>query len=299
MSEPGRTTVPKVRLVMRQPAQEHEQEAARQPAARLQRDPLAQVGDRPGGAAAEVHASILSRATDARPARGQESLLRLQRAYGNRYVSRVVELSRKGHGEGDVTPEIEADIQQARRGGQALDSAARAQMEPAMGADFSEVRVHTGGQADTLNRNLNARAFTTGQDIFFKQGEYSPGSSSGRELLAHELTHVVQQGGGRVKRKLTVGAVDDPYEQEADRTAGQVMRSISEAAQRQSVPEEEEKKDEPLQAKLDGGPVQRLPVQRQAEDEEKKKEEPVQMKPEEGSIHRQAEDEKEEDAGAG
>ena len=177
-----------------------------------------------------------------------------------------------------------------RGGGQALDSGARAQMEPALGADFSGVRVHTGSQADTLNRDLSARAFTTGQDIFFKQGEYSPGSSSGRELLAHELTHVVQQGGDRVKRKLTVGAADDPYEQEADRTAGQVMRSIGEAAQRQSVPEEEEKKEEPLQAKLDDGPVQR-----QAEEEEKKEEEPVQMQPEEGSIHRQAEDEKEEE----
>jgi hypothetical protein len=275
---------------MRQPAQEHEQEAARQPAARLQRDPLAQVGDRSGGATSEVHASILSRATDARPASAQESLLRLQRTYGNRYVNRVIDLSRKGHGEGDVAPEVEADIQRERGAGQALDSAARAQMEPAMGADFSGVRVHTGGQADTLNRNLSARAFTTGQDIFFKQGEYSPGSSSGRELLAHELTHVVQQGGARVKRKLTVGAVDDPYEQEADRTAGQVMRSIGEAAQRQSVPEEEEKKEEPLQAKLDG-----VPVQRQAEEEEKKEEEPVQMQPEEGSIHRQAEDEKEEE----
>jgi len=111
--------------------------------------------------------------------------------------------------------------------------------------------------------------FTTGQDIFFKQREYSPGSSSGRELLAHELAHVVQQGGARVKRKLTVGAVDDPHEQEADRTAGQVTRSISEAAQRQSVPEEEAKKEEPLQAKLDDGPAQR-----QAEEEEKRKKNP-------------------------
>jgi hypothetical protein len=84
--------------------------------------------------------------------------------------------------------------------------------------------------------------------------------------------------------------VDDPCEQEADRTAGQVMRSIGAAAQRQSMPEEEEKKEEPLQAKLDEGGVQR-----QAEEEEKKEEEPVQMKPEEGSLHRQAEEEKEEE----
>jgi hypothetical protein len=285
-----KTAVPRVGLVMRQPAQERELEETKQPAALIQRDPLAEVGGRAGDASAGVHASILSRATDARPGRAAGSLLRLQRAYGNRYVSRVVELSRKGQGEGDVTPEVEADIQRERGGGQALDSAARAQMEPALDADFSAVRVHTGSQADTLNRSLSARAFTTGQDIFFKQGEYSPGSSSGRELLAHELTHVVQQGGDRVKRKLTVGAVDDSYEREADRTASQVMRSISEAAQRRSLPEEEKKKEEPLQAKSDGGPVQR-----QVEEEEKKEEEPVQMQPEEGSIHRQAEDEKEEE----
>ena len=136
-------------------------------------------------------------------------------------MRRVVDLSRKGRGEGDVTPEVEAAIQRERGGGQALDSAARAQMEPAMGADFGGVRVHTGGQADALNRDLSARAFTTGQDIFFKQGEYSPGSSSGRELLAHELTHVVQQDGDRVRRKLTVGAAGDPYEREADQVASQ------------------------------------------------------------------------------
>ena len=110
------------------------------------------MGGRAGDATAGVHAAILSRATDGRPGRAAGSLLRLQRAYGNRYVSRVVELSRKGQGEGDVTPEIEADIQRERGGGQALDSGARAQMEPALGADFSGVRVHTGSQADTLNR---------------------------------------------------------------------------------------------------------------------------------------------------
>jgi hypothetical protein len=289
MLEPETTALARVRLVMRQPAHEPEQEEAKQPAAQIQRDPLAQVGSGAGGAMAGVHAAILSRATDGRPRRAAGSLLRLQRTYGNRYVSRVVDLSRKGQGEGDVIPEIEADIQRERGGGQALDGGARAQMEPALGADFSGVRVHTGSQADTLNRSLSARAFTTGQDIFFKQGEYSPGSASGRELLAHELTHVVQQGGGRVKRKLTVGAVDDSYEREADQTAGQVMRSIGAAAQRQGLPEEE-KKEEPVQAKPDDSRVQR-----QAEEEEKKEEEPVQMNPLEGSLHRQAEEENEEE----
>lgn len=68
-------------------------------------------------------------------------------------------------------------------------------MERALGADFGGVRVHTDERADALNRSLRARAFTTGADIFFRRGAYDPASPGGREVLAHELTHVVQQQG--------------------------------------------------------------------------------------------------------
>jgi hypothetical protein len=71
-----------------------------------------------------------------------------------------------------------------------------------MGADFSGVKVHTDSQSDKLNRSLSSRAFATGPNLFFKQGEYNPGSKTGQELIAHELTHVVQQNGGSIKRKL-------------------------------------------------------------------------------------------------
>ena len=127
------------------------------------------------------------------PVRGVEPLLQLQRQYGNRYVQRVLAQARKTGGAAEASSEVEHAIQRARSSGQALDSGVRAQMEPALGADFSGLRVHADAQADKLNRSLNARAFTTGQDIFFRQGEYNPGSSSGRGLLAHELTHVAQQ----------------------------------------------------------------------------------------------------------
>ncbi|MEO1378146.1 MAG: DUF4157 domain-containing protein, partial [Cyanobacteria bacterium J06635_10] len=100
-----------------------------------------------------------------------------------------------GAGGGTVNRDVEQNIQQARGGGQGLADNVRQPMEQAFGADFSGVKVHTGGQADVLNRSLNSRAFATGQDIFFKQGEYNPGSRGGQELLAHELTHVVQQTG--------------------------------------------------------------------------------------------------------
>lgn len=297
MAEQEKAIGSQVGLLMRQPARDHEQEAPEtQPAGQVQRDPLALAPCREGGAGcAGEQASTLKRATDGQPARARGSLLRLQRDYGNRFVRRVVALSLKGQGEGDVAPEVEQAIQTARGGGQALDSTVRAQMEPAMGADFSGVRVHTGGQADTLNRNLSARAFTTGQDIFFKQGEYSPGSSGGRELLAHELTHVVQQNGDQVQTKLTVGAPGDRYEQEADSVARAVLQQEQQpkqqqTAQRQTVPEEEEKKREPMQAKLDEGQVHR-----QAEEEKKKEEEPVQTKLQDGSVQRQAEEEKKEE----
>jgi hypothetical protein len=76
-------------------------------------------------------------------------------------------------------------------------------MGKAMGADFSGVKVHTDSQSDKLNRSLSSRAFATGPNLFFKQGEYNPGSRSGQELIAHELTHVVQQGSTPTYQKKT------------------------------------------------------------------------------------------------
>jgi hypothetical protein len=103
----------------------------------------------------------------------------------------------------DVTPDVETRIQSARGSGAAIAGEARTKLEGAFGADFSGVRVHTDSESDVLNRSVQARAFTTGQDIFFRQGEYNPASSGGQELLAHELTHVVQQSPATVQRKKT------------------------------------------------------------------------------------------------
>ena len=99
-------------------------------------------------------------------------------------------------GGADVGPSLESEIQGARGRGQPLSDSVRQPMERAFGADFGRVRVHADAEADSLNRSLQARAFTTGQDIFLRQGEYRPGNFEGQRLLAHELTHVVQQNGG-------------------------------------------------------------------------------------------------------
>lgn len=103
---------------------------------------------------------------------------------------------------GEVSTSLESEINRARGGGQPLVPELQRKMGEAMGSDFSGVRVHTDGPADALNQSVGARAFTTGQDLFFKQGEYQPRSRGGQELIAHELTHVVQQNGGAVQRQV-------------------------------------------------------------------------------------------------
>lgn len=98
-------------------------------------------------------------------------------------------------GGGEASQHLESAIHSARNSGQPLDPVLQQQMGQAMNADFGDVKVHTDNQADQLSQLIQAEAFTTGQDIFFRQGAYQPKSQSGQEVLAHELTHVIQQGG--------------------------------------------------------------------------------------------------------
>lgn len=109
---------------------------------------------------------------------------------------------------GDFASSFEADAAvaerlKARRGaGHALPGAIRDRMEAGFGADFHSVRIHRDTESAAISTGLAARAFTHGSDIYFGPGAYDPASSSGRHLLAHELTHVVQQTGlGRVSRQ--------------------------------------------------------------------------------------------------
>ncbi|WP_438033289.1 eCIS core domain-containing protein [Sorangium sp. So ce204] len=87
----------------------------------------------------------------------------------------------------------EAAVRAARRGGEPLPRAVRELFEPRFGYDFGDVRVHVGGDAASAARAVEARAYTTGRDIVFGAGEYAPATLEGQRLLAHELTHVVQQ----------------------------------------------------------------------------------------------------------
>ena len=101
-----------------------------------------------------------------------------------------------------------------------------------MGADFGGVKVHTDSAAARLSRNVQATAFTHGSDIYFSQGSYQPDTAQGQHLLAHELTHVVQQQQGRDKGGVsasgapTVGRADDPLEAEAEKVAEGVVGAL-------------------------------------------------------------------------
>lgn len=116
-------------------------------------------------------------------------------------VSRVARRAIGAEG-GPVGPETEAAIAAARGGGRPLDDGTRSAMEGAFGgADFSGVRLHAGAEAADLNRQLSAEAFTIGSDIFFSGG--LPGQNQdGQSLLAHELTHTIQQGSAGVHRSV-------------------------------------------------------------------------------------------------
>jgi hypothetical protein len=103
-------------------------------------------------------------------------------------------IQRKGDGPAHVPPTIANEIQSSMSGGAPLPRNVRAFMEPRFGADFGGVRIHTGEHAENLSQNLNAHAFTVGNHVFFGKGQFRPESAAGKELIAHELTHTIQQG---------------------------------------------------------------------------------------------------------
>jgi len=103
-------------------------------------------------------------------------------------------LQRDGTGVPAVSANVQSAIQNKTSGGQPLSSDVRSYMDPRFNADFSNVRVHHDAESASLNNQLSARAFTHQNHIFFSRDQYQPGASEGKQLLAHELTHTIQQG---------------------------------------------------------------------------------------------------------
>jgi Domain of unknown function (DUF4157) len=151
-----------------------------------------------------------------------DPLERLASSVGNRGFTRTIARMRDGDGilpGGLVHPDVEAAIAASSGGGRQLDAQLSEQIGGALGDSFGDVRVHHDDHAAALSRAVSARAFTVGRDIFFGAGEYSPRTAGGRELLTHELAHVVQQRAAPQSGPLTVSEPGDALEREAEAAA--------------------------------------------------------------------------------
>jgi hypothetical protein len=148
---------------------------------------------------------------------GPAGMLGLQRAVGNAGVGTLVEDERS----------LVHDVV-GSGGGSPLDSATRADMESRFGHDFGDVRVHTDGAAHDSAKSVNAQAYTVGSNVVFQRDKYDPSSDTGKHMLAHELTHVVQQRSGPVDGTDAGGGVkvsdpSDRFEREAVANADRLM----------------------------------------------------------------------------
>jgi len=166
-------------------------------------------------------------------------------ALGNARVQRILraQVQRSADdGPGRLDDSLASAIQAKRGSGQPLDRAAQTNLGAALGDDFADVRIHDDGEADQLNRALRADAFTAGTDIFFRAGKYNPGSIEGKKLLAHELTHVVQQRGASASGEMTVSSPNDDSERQASDVAEALTSAAPAAAAvaRQAAVDEEE-----------------------------------------------------------
>ena len=148
---------------------------------------------------------------------GPNGVLGLQRTAGNAAVGALMEEDRS-----PVHDVINSG------GGSALDPGTRAGMEARFGQDFGDVRVHTGSAAHDSAKSVNAHAYTVGSNIVFQRDKYDPGSEAGQHMLAHELTHVVQQRSGPVSGTDAGGGIkvsdpSDRFEREAVANADRLM----------------------------------------------------------------------------
>lgn len=201
---------------------------------KLQRQPQARTSREPGSA---VSPPELQAALDNPQAARPETILRLQRLAGNRAMQGLLQrkltvdpagdqsvqrqeeeeeiqtkssLQRSSEDGFEIGHEIEASLAVSRDGGSPSPAEPRAFMESRFGADLPGVRIHTGDEATQLNRVVQTQAFTDGNDTYFNEGKYDPQTEVGKQLLADELTHTIQQGGSGTQPALQ-RAMEDAY----------------------------------------------------------------------------------------
>jgi hypothetical protein len=239
------TRAPEEAMTMRSHQHDTESTELRPKAARIDPEPTARQFE----AAAQGRSDVLD----------PSAVLGIQRAVGNSGVGGVLDEERS-----PVHDVINS-------GGQPLTPDVRTEMESRLGHDFGDVRVHTDSAAHDSAKSVNAHAYTVGSDVVFQRDTYDPSSSAGKTMLAHELTHVVQQRAGAVDGAPVAGGIrvsdpSDRFEREASANAERVMSvsapaptvaaAAGAAVQRDAAPEEEEES------------VQGTFVQRAGDDEE-------------------------------
>jgi len=132
---------------------------------------------------------------------------------------------------------VESGLASQQGGGSPLDEGVRSFMEPRFGNDFSSVRIHTGSNAVQMNKELHAQAFTHGSNIYFNAGRYNPGSNEGKRLLAHELTHVVQQTGAKkLQQKPIISLKSNKQTAQAKQLPGQHPKVTTSNEQKTKTP---------------------------------------------------------------
>lgn len=174
----------------------------------------------------EAQGERTARAADARATPAErEPLTPSQRAashLGNRNFTHLLSRMHDGAGilpGGLVHPDVQSAIAASRGRGSLLSRDVSRRLESAYGEPLGSVRIHTGEHAAALARAVSARAFTVGSDVFFARGEYDPASAGGRELIAHEVAHVVQQRGAPASGRLSVSQPGDASERDAEAMA--------------------------------------------------------------------------------
>lgn len=121
----------------------------------------------------------------------------VQRSEGAESEEEELQMKPSAGGAFEAEAGIESQIKSKQGSGSKMDAPIQAKMESAFGADFSNVNIHNDAESSKINESLGAEAFATGNDVFFREGRYNPDSRDGQELLGHELTHVIQQRGGK------------------------------------------------------------------------------------------------------
>jgi hypothetical protein len=214
-----------------------------------------QVTDHVGKAGVEGRTDVL----------GGAGMLGLQRAVGNSGVTAMVE------GERSSVHDVVSG------GGRPLEPEVRGEMEGRLGHDFSDVRVHDDSAAHDSAKGVDAHAYTVGSNVVFQRDKYDPGSDAGKTMLAHELTHVVQQRSGPVEGTSAPGGIkvsdpSDRFEREASANAERVMAGPAPVVAAPGVQREADESAPAVQRHADG----EEDVQRDEAPGEEEKEEEVQ-----------------------